>query len=170
MKRLAWLLWPLLLMVASACSCGPLHRYDLPVKWRPLLVVEEDSSMIAGVLKTRYEVVSVRSVQDFLDRNPDGPSRDSVLAHERIHAVREIALGDSYFTRYANSEDFRWQEESLGWEEQIRVLVQAGWYVDTDWVADVLSGPIYSMPRAMVSHDYAKTWADAQVAADRAAK
>jgi hypothetical protein len=98
-------------------------------------------------------------LSEFHASYPPGSVEEAALfRHERVHAQRQFAQGDVWFARYAADASFRWQEEQLGYREEIVWLATNGRQVDPEATAAVLSGPVYDLAGRMVSFEDAYAW------------
>lgn len=86
--------------------------------------------------------------------------RAAILAHERVHALRQGSDPIPWCSRYQSDAAFRLDEEKLGYAEQIRVLVAGGAAVDVDGFVAALTSPFYG---GMISSDDARTWVQATI-------
>lgn len=91
---------------------------------------------------------------------PGGPLFAAVMKHEQLHARRQLATGvDPWIDRYLNDGQFMWEEEQLGWYEQIQFLKGRGFRLDAKAIARNLK--TYKNFRGrMVGYDEALKWAN----------
>lgn len=154
-----------LLVALAGCSSAEI---ELGPEWRPLERVRESSLHAAGLgdagARTVGETVYVSSLEVWEKRLPAGPVRDAVLAHERVHAERQLTYGLwPWITRYAFSRDFAWEEEKHGWYAQIQHLRSRGVRVDPAAVARTLAD--YEGPWGdLVDEGEARAWVDQALA------
>lgn len=158
------------LLLLAGCQ-----TYSLDSKWEPLTeLVERPSLPFVGddTLTTRGSHVYLTDLDGFLrDIPPDSDQFAALMLHEQLHAQRqfrykglpgELALY-SWIGRYLTDAKFRWQEESLAWELEIRHYVKTGLWqgeASVESVARTLSGGYVINGEPMVSYQDAKLWVE----------
>lgn len=148
-------------LVASA-TCLPIDASLAPLE--AVLQVADPSQMPPNLIVTFAPYSYVASLPAWEASYPAGSvSRAALLAHERVHAVRQLANAD-WFTRYENDSAFRLAEEEAGYSVQIMMLVRAYGTVDVDGFVAVMTDPYY---RGMISATDARAWILAAIAGAR---
>lgn len=90
---------------------------------------------------------------------PGGPLYEAVLRHEQLHAQRQAGGVDPWLDRYLKDTRFMWEEEQLGWYEQLRFLKERGLRLDAQAVARNLS-KYSNLSGSMISYDQALKWTE----------
>lgn len=106
-------------------------------------------------------------LEGWLQRHPPGgPVFTGTLSHERVHAQRQAAYPggvDAWIERYLNDGAFMWDEESRGWYEELRYLLNRRFTLSAAAVGRSLSG--YSNLRgSMISQAEGQRWAEDVIA------
>lgn len=145
-----------LVLLAGCASYG--QTLALDEGYRPLRLMVEDRSVPYGQLRTKGEIVYVHKIGQFLAA--DQVEQHAVLLHERVHSLRQFAVGvEEWCDLYHDSAGFRWAEECAGWEVQLRYEVQHGIVRDKAGTASMLAGPAYMVNgEAMVDYQIALAW------------
>lgn len=138
----------------SSCS----NTHELAPEWRPLEeIVEGDLPFISDTATTTLGTrVFTVDLDDWLQKRPvNSDEYRALLMHERVHAQRQLDAGlTGWLFNYINDEDFRWEEEKLGWEQEIRYLRSRGKAKPAEYYAVILS----SKYDGMVSYEEALRW------------
>lgn len=147
----------------SVIGCAG-KSYQLGLKYEPLTEIKECCLFEDGRLTTILSTVYTGNL-DLILNEFDGDSvlMNAAMLHEQEHARRQMSypgLPPAWFFLYAFIPSFRWSEERVGWEIQIKELVKAGYKLFPDIIAADLShrysGPFDS---GMVSYEEAFLWA-----------
>jgi len=150
---------PILLILG--CTTG--RNVKLDPKWAPLSSVEEgkDKLFTEGMITTIGHHCYVTSMKDWLAAYPEGSvEREALLRHEQVHAKRELAAGlPIWLTQYITDKNFRWYEEQLGFEQEIRYLVKNGRLFNIANFAAGVSREYESLGGQMCNHQEAVDWA-----------
>ena len=141
------------LLLLAGCASHPLGP-----EWLPLEEIRQLPGTPAGVAFTVGPVIRVGNLGRWLKKHPQGPARDAVLHHEREHSRRQIAYGTvSWVARYKTDEAFAWQEEQLGWYQQLQHWKARNVRPDLEQVAHNLVG----YPDFEVTYAEAYSWVSA---------
>jgi hypothetical protein len=161
MRRLLVLL--VFLLCFTGCLTG--RTFELDPKWKPLVSVEEatDKIMPPQTTTTIGEHCYVSDLAQWLKDYPPGSiQQEALLRHEQLHAIRQLSypLGiETWLLKYISEPSFRWEEEKLGYEQEITWLVQHGVYVYPPLWASYMSNNYSSM----VSFEDAQAWVEATI-------
>lgn len=153
-----------LLLSAILLSGCTGREYVLDPKWRPLEAVLEgtDKLLNPNMTMTIGAYCYVADLKTWLDDHPpDSVLQEAILRHEQVHSKRQLdnPLGVGFWlAHYITVPSFRWQEEKLGYKEQIKCLISHGLYVNVDGLARVLNEDYKVAGIPMVSFNEAKTW------------
>lgn len=158
---LAWVL----VCAPTFLGCAHVDHLQLDARWRPLTRIQENALTPEGVFQTVSPLLLTHSLSDFT--SADAVSQEGLLRHEQLHALRQEACPSGkawWLALYAVDPAFRWEEERLGWDLQLRYVVEHGGQVDVPLVAGILSGPTYGVAGVpMLSYDRALAWVNATV-------
>lgn len=150
----------ILLCLMVGCTTG--RHLDLEERWGPLIAVEEgtDKLFAEGMTTTIGHYCYVSDMKQWKLDYPEGsPDREALLLHEQVHAKRELATGLTvWLTLYVTSAKFRWQEEQIGYELQIRHMYKNGRGINAEIFAKMLSQEYQSLGGQMVSYEEALKW------------
>lgn len=87
---------------------------------------------------------------------PLAPTAAALLEHEKVHAKRQAELAYIFWhLGYELSDEFRWEEEKLGYEAQILYLRRRGFTISEQWFLKVVLNDFYD---DMVDKDEALKW------------
>lgn len=159
----------LLVLAVLLVGCnGP--SYKLEDRWAPLVKVQQTTDkLIADQTTTTIgDTCYCNDLKQWLQDYPPGSVEyEAILRHERVHAVRQGSFAgqaEAWLARYAIDTKFRWEEEKLGWKEEITHLVQSGRNVIPEqvalWLNQNYSGPVGGR---MVSYEEALAWVKATI-------
>lgn len=140
------------------------RSYKLDTKYGPLETVEEatDKLFAEGMTTTIGAHSYVPDLKQWKIDYPDGSiDQDAVLLHEQVHAKRQLnfpgGIG-AWLALYVSSPSFRWQEEKLGYEAEIRRQMAGGQSVNAPALASVLSHDYKALGGQMVNFNDALIW------------
>lgn len=143
----------LLILTLSACSA-----HDLSPEWKPLeTVVEGDLPFISDTATTTLgSRIFVVDLDNWLEKYPvNSDQYRALLLHEQVHAQRQLDGNLSvWLFHYVNDPKFRWEEEKLGWEKEIKYLRDKGKAKSAEHYAIILA----SKYQGMVSYKDALLW------------
>ena len=153
----------LLLLLLLPLGCANYESMDLDAKWEPLETIRERPDMLGSDSQatTIGHTMYVEDLDDWLAQRPvDGPRFDAILLHEQVHAVRQLDAGVTvWLSRYVTDTDFMWEEEQLGWYEQLRELRRRGQQINVPGVANTLRN-YKNLAGRMVSYAEAVGWVE----------
>lgn len=145
----------ILVILLAGCSA---NTYQLAPEWAPLQqIVERDLPFVSDTaITTMGHNVYTVDLGSWLVRNPPGsPQFMSKMAHEQVHSIRQLDYGlYSWLFNYLTDDDFKWEEEKAGWEQEIRIARKYGIGRTDEQYAKILS----EMYQEMVSYDDALIW------------
>lgn len=148
-------LFLLLVLFLSACSAD---IYKLGPEWKPLKqIVERDLPFVADNATTTIGTnVYTVNLEKWLTRHPPGSAAfKALLSHEQVHAARQEKHGlASWLFAYLTDKDFKWEEEKLGWEQEIRISRRNGIEKRDEIYAAILANDY----QGMVSYNEALEW------------
>lgn len=144
-------------LVIAGCNS---REIQLDPKFLPLTSVREVSDntpiLKAGFVATVYSTSYTKSLRELVDAYPVGSvGWDALFFHERMHAIREYA-DPLFLVKYATDPAFRWQEEKLGYREEIRYLRDNGGFGWNDVI--VYSKALSTGYAGMVTWEEAEDW------------
>jgi hypothetical protein len=143
----------LLLALVLVVGCNT-RTIELDPMFLPLKKVVRADFVAPGMVSTITPFVFTRSVDDLIEAYAPGSVEwDALFFHERVHALRE-QNNRAYLSQYAVDLGFRWQEEQLGYAEEIQYRLAHGASVNPGAYALVLSSDY----GGMVSYDSALAW------------
>lgn len=151
--------WLLCLAFLAGCGPGPSRARALGPEWAPLqLVVKAPGPR--GWVRTEGHVVYTVDPDELMDLDP--VERDSLLAHEKLHAQRQLAYGlHQYLVRYSQDVAFRREEELDGVAEQLRFQKRHGRIPNPYTFAGHLIG---YQPTLNLDFNTALTWCAEEIA------
>lgn len=139
----------------TGCSAGSLR---LDKRWLPLThIVERNLPFIPdNVVTTIGTTAYISNLDEFLENNqPGSPRFESLMLHEQIHSIRQLNYGIIiWIINYMIYPSFRWEEERLGWEADIRFTKRHGIAKKDEQYALILS-EFYGN---MITYDRALKW------------
>lgn len=150
MKKTSWLA-----VVVTLLGCNS-SRLELDPEWRPLeVVIEADIPLVSDTaITTIGRTIFVKDLDAWLLDYPVGSTQfRALLMHERAHSQRQADNSLWYFN-YLADKDFRWEEEKLGWELEIRHLAAMGVAQQPEVYAAMLANNYSNM----VSYQEALEW------------
>jgi len=144
-----------MLLMITGCSGKSIKLED---KWKPLVkLVESDLPFVSDTATTTIgDTIYTADLDKWLSIYPINSARfDALLAHEQVHSQRQFKYGVSaWITRYLIDKEFAWQEEKMGWEQEIRISRMHGIAKSDEMYAAILS----TKYRGMVSYQEALSW------------
>lgn len=148
-------------------GCSSYDTFDLDPKWEPLEQISERPDMLGSDTQatTIGHTVYVEDLDKWLLERPVGSPRfDAILLHEQVHSVRQLDAGVTvWLAQYLTDTDFMWEEERIGWYEQLRELQRRGARVDVGGVARTLHN-YRNLRGRMVSYQDALQWVNDVIA------
>lgn len=152
----------LLLVFFVGCTTG--RNIQLTSEWAPLIAVEEgtDKLFAEGMTTTIGHYCYVADLAQWQQSYPEGSvEREALLRHEQLHAKREFATGlPLWLAQYVTDKNFRWHEEQLGYEQEIRWMLKNGRQFNPQPFAVVVSHDYKSLGGQMCTYDEALQWAN----------
>lgn len=97
------------------------NNFELDEKWRPLKWVRENFD-IGDMIITVKDTVYVRDINILLSLQNTTEGMDKltgILLHEQQHAIRQEE-NPNWILQYCTDSNFRWEEEKIGWELQLK--------------------------------------------------
>jgi hypothetical protein len=156
-------------LVMVGCN-GP--SYKLEDRWLPLERIQQttDKLIADNTTTTIGDTCFCNDLKQWLlDYPPGSVEFEAILLHERVHSTRQGSFAgkaEAWLADYVLNTKFRWEEEQLGWKEEITHLVQNGRYVNPQevaiWLNKNYSGPVGGR---MVSFEVALAWVQATITA-----
>lgn len=141
--------------------------YKLSSVWRPLRWIQESPGLSGTRFTTINDTVYVSDLNSVLamQNTPEGNKElEGILFHERYHAIRQRNRSN-WLIKYGTEPHFRWQEEKLGYEIQLRYWVEHDVDYSPENIASLLNesyGPIkmigIKLTGEMVSYEDALEW------------
>lgn len=153
----------LLLLVFLAVGCT---SQNLGGEWRPLerITASKILSPSKTGARTIGSTVYVYDLKTWLAQHPE-PLLTAVLKHEQVHAHRQLNYPDGetrWIQRYLTDPAFAWEEEQVGWYEQITYARAHGVVFIPEGLAKALSD-YRTLAGPMVSYDEALAWVRAVI-------
>lgn len=153
----------LLLALLLLAGCAG-DRERLAPDYAPLVWLQEGGALPAGLAegdcRTVGDTVHVQELARWHEAHPDPVDVAAILAHEQVHAQRQVRAGTlAWVARYMAEREFALAEEKAGWEAQIRYLRGHGRVVNLAVVAHALGS--YAGPWGqLISEADARAWAE----------
>lgn len=151
-----------LTLLFSLMGCTTGRELKLDAKWEPLRSVEEgtDKLFAEGVSTTIGHFCYVPDLQQWVKDFPENSvRREALLRHEQIHSIRELKMGlPLWLAKYVTEKTFRWQEEQIGYEQEITYLFQHGIPINRYQYAIIFSHDYQSLGGQMVTYEEALKW------------
>lgn len=144
-----------LLFCAIIQGCTTTHQ--LAPEWAPLeRIVEGNIPFVSDTaITTLGKQCFVVDLDEWLLNHPvNSDQYHAILLHEQVHAKRQLDTGLTLWLAKYVGKEFRWQEESLGWEKELKYLRSKGKAKQAEYYAQILS----RMYNGMISYADALQW------------
>lgn len=159
----------ILLILIIMCGCNQ-PTLKLDSKWEPLKQIKEapHEFITEEMTVTIDDTCYVYNLREWIKNQPIGSiENDALLYHEQLHAQRQLDYPGTiviWLFRYITSPDFRWQEEQLSYEVEIRYLQNHGLRIDVNNLAVIMSHKYKTFGGQMISYSDAVKWINALIA------
>lgn len=151
----------LVILMLAGCN-GDIHQLD--PEWLPLEDVRERPALFSDLgSETSTTTIGshayVRDLDDWLLRYiPGTPKYLALLAHERVHARRQLDEGVAlWIARYLYDKEFALLEEQIGYYWEITERRRLGDSMNVDITAAILSG-YKNLSGKLISFPEARNW------------